>query len=71
MDQIRRIIKNGGSNCVVIPREMMDALLLSRGDRVILRVEDGVIVLQKVDLAHLMRRFRPSLPPEPAPPSGK
>jgi antitoxin component of MazEF toxin-antitoxin module len=64
MDQIRRIIKNGSSDSIVIPREMMDALLLVRGDRVLLRVEDGVLIVQKLDLSHMMRRFRPSLPRE-------
>jgi antitoxin component of MazEF toxin-antitoxin module len=66
MDTIRRIIRNGASNCVVIPPEMMDALLLSRGDRVLLRVENGAIIVTKIDLAQLMRRFRPSLPPDAA-----
>lgn len=51
---IRRLVRNGNSVCVSIPRAIVGSLGLQIGDNVALFVEDGRMILRRVTDAELV-----------------
>jgi len=71
MVTIQRIGKSGRSLYTVIPKPMLKALGLRRGDTVAVALEDGRVVIKKVDERLLMQVAPRRASTTPSPPSGK
>lgn len=58
MVRILRIGRNGNALAVTVPRSLRDELLWNRGDMVAAAVEDGRMVLRKIEEHELVVRPR-------------
>lgn len=58
MEQIRitKVIRTGTSLCIVIPKEILQALHIERGDQVIVRpYSDGTFIVSKITNQELLK----------------
>lgn len=53
--QISKIIKTGNSLCVVIPKNILNALALQRGDQVVFGIyNENSLVIRKIESEELL-----------------